>query len=111
MTKSPAHIAFAVVAALALAAVSQPAAAFAFPAQTPLACDSAGGDDCGAIQYAQSGCAAAAAAVARQMGGEVIGAPRTVQQGGQTMCVVTVLVRDPTGQRPPSRQQVTVPAR
>jgi hypothetical protein len=87
------------------------AAAVTLPVDAPLACAAGSGEYCDAIQYAQSGCAAAAAAVAREMGGEVIGAPQTVQQGGQTMCVVTILIRDPTGQRPPTRQQVTVPAR
>jgi len=61
-------------------------------------------------QVAGGGCGAAAASAAAAQGGQVIGAPRTVQQGNRTMCVVTVLIKDPTGQRPPTRRQITVPA-
>ena len=62
------------------------------------------------LRLAAGNCGAAAAAAAAAQGGQVIGAPQVVQQGGQTLCVVTVLVKDPTGQRPPTRRQVTVPA-
>lgn len=57
------------------------------------------------LVLAQSGCASAASQAAAQTGGEVIG----VQQSGN-VCVVTVLIRDPQGQRPPSRQTVRIPA-
>ena len=59
----------------------------------------------GGFAVAQSGCASAASQAAAQTGGEVIG----VQQSGN-VCVVTVLIRDPQGQRPPSRQTVRIPA-
>lgn len=62
------------------------------------------------VRYAAGSCASAAAQAAAAQGGQVIGAPRQVQQGGRTMCVVTVLVKDPTGKSPPTRRQVTVPA-
>lgn len=64
----------------------------------------------GSVQVAGGGCGAAAAAAAAAQGGQVIGAPRTVQQGNQTMCVVTVLIKDPSGKSPPTRRQITVPA-
>lgn len=80
-------------------------------ASAPLACDSRGGAYCGELRFAQSSCAAAAAAVAREMSGEVIGSPKAVERDGQTMCVVTVLIRDPDGASPPRRERVTVPAR
>lgn len=62
------------------------------------------------VVLAQAGCGAAAASAAASMGGQVVGAPQIVNQGGRTMCVVTVLIHDPSGQRPPERRQVTVPA-
>lgn len=96
----------AVLAGLAGASGPAPAAAQV----APLACIAGVDKNCGRIELVQADCGSAAARVARQHGGEVIGAPQTVTRGGQTMCVVTILIRDPSGQRPPMRKQVTVPA-
>lgn len=99
-------------AALAPAHAVMPvsAALSAVPA-APLACSGGLGDNCAPVLPVAGNCAAAAAQAAASQGGQVIGAPQMVQSGGQTMCVVTILVRDPSGQRPPERRQITVPAR
>lgn len=55
-----------------------------------------------------SGCASAASQVASQTGGQVIGV-QAANQGGQAVCVVTVLVPG-SGGGPPQRRTVTVPA-
>lgn len=62
------------------------------------------------LQLAAGSCGSAAAAAAAAQGGKVIGAPRKVKQGNQTMCIVTVLIKDPTGNSPPTRRRITVPA-
>lgn len=62
------------------------------------------------FQMAQSGCGSAASQAEAQTGGSVIGAPRLVNQGGRAVCVVTVLIKDPNGKKPPSRKNVTIPA-
>ncbi|MEO1198810.1 MAG: hypothetical protein AAFX39_06200 [Pseudomonadota bacterium] len=59
---------------------------------------------------AQASCARAVAQAERQTGGRVIGSPRTVNQGGQTICVIQLLVPDPRGVQPPMRQTVRIPA-
>ena len=64
----------------------------------------------GTLQLAAGSCGSAAAAAAAAQGGKVIGSPRKVKQGNQTMCIVTVLIKDPTGNSPPTRRQITVPA-
>jgi hypothetical protein len=64
----------------------------------------------GAVRVAGGGCGGAAAQAAAASGGQVIGAPKVVQRGGQTTCVVTVLIKDPAGKKPPTRKQITVPA-
>ncbi len=60
------------------------------------------------VRVAAGGCGAAAAQAAAQ--GQVIGAPKVVKRGNQTLCVVTVLVKDPSGRKPPTRKQITIPA-
>ena len=62
------------------------------------------------FRLVQSNCASAAARAAAQTGGQVIGAPRAVTQNGQTICVIQLLVPDPNGRQPPTRQTVRVPA-
>jgi|GEM_PF-2271465 len=62
------------------------------------------------LQVAGGGCGAAASRAAASQGGKVIGSPKAVQRGGRTVCVVTVLIKDPKGKKPPTRRQVTVPA-
>ncbi|MCT8971199.1 hypothetical protein [Microbaculum marinisediminis] len=64
----------------------------------------------GPMRLAGGGCGAAAAQAAAAQGGQVIGAPRVVQRGNRTLCVVTVLIKDPSGRKPPTRKQITVPA-
>ncbi|TCT08694.1 hypothetical protein EDC22_1086 [Tepidamorphus gemmatus] len=96
------------VSALAIMPVADAPSAVAAPA---LACGDGVGDNCAPVRLASGNCAAAAAQAAAAQGGQVIGAPLVVQSGGQTLCVVTILVRDPSGQRPPERRQITIPAR
>ena len=60
-------------------------------------------------EAAAGGCGAAAAQAAAQYGGQVIGT-KAVNQGGRQVCVVTLLIKDPTGSRPASRKTVTVAA-
>lgn len=55
----------------------------------------------------QSGCMAVASQVASQEGGQVAGT-RMVDRQGTKICVVTVLVPDPSGSRPPRRKVVEV---
>ena len=62
------------------------------------------------MRLAGDGCGTAAAQAAAAQGGQVIGAPRVVQRGNRTLCVVTVLIKDPSGRKPPTRKQITVPA-
>jgi hypothetical protein len=118
------HTLMMIVAALAIAGASSVSASTG----GALACPTGLGENCTApgveasesltplpappapVQFAAGNCGSAAAAAAAAQGGQVIGAPQAVQQGGQTVCVVTVLIKDPTGQRPPTRRQVTVPA-
>ena len=115
------HTLMTMVAALAIAAASPVSASTG----GALACPTGLGDTCAApgveatesllvrpapLQFAAGNCGSAAAAAAAAQGGQVIGAPQMVQQGNQTLCVVTVLIKDPTGQTPPTRRQVTVPA-
>lgn len=57
-----------------------------------------------------NGCGSAASQAEAQTGGTVIGSPKLVDQGGRKVCVVTVLISDPSGTRPPSRKTVTVAA-
>lgn len=59
------------------------------------------------IELAQGGCSAAAAQAAAQSGGQVLSV-QTSQQGGRTVCIVTVLVPGRDGSRP-RRQTITVP--
>ncbi len=63
-----------------------------------------------AVRVAGGGCGGAAAQAAASQGGQVIGSPKVVKRGNKTMCVVTVLIKDPKGKKPPTRRQVTVPA-
>jgi|FEC22Drversion2_1045045.scaffolds.fasta_scaffold00075_90 hypothetical protein len=99
-------------AALAPAhAVMPVSAALSAHPTVPLACGDGLGDNCAPVRIVSGSCAAAAAQAAAAQGGQVIGAPQVVQSGGQTLCVVTILVRDPSGQRPPERRQITIPAR
>jgi hypothetical protein len=63
-----------------------------------------------AVRLAGGGCGGAAAQAAASQGGQVIGSPKVVKRGNKTMCVVTVLIKDPKGKKPPTRRQVTVPA-
>ena len=60
------------------------------------------------LELAQAGCAAAARQAAAQTGGQVIGSPRMVNENGQTICVIQLLVSDPNGQNPPTRQTVRI---
>jgi hypothetical protein len=62
------------------------------------------------VEMAAGGCGAAAAQAAARSGGQVIGSPKAIKKGNRTMCVVTVLIKDPKGKKPPTRKQVTVPA-
>jgi len=68
------------------------------------------GPDVPAVRLAGGGCGGAAAQAAASQGGKVIGSPKVVKRGNKTMCVVTVLIKDPKGKKPPTRRQVTVPA-
>ncbi len=68
------------------------------------------GPDTPAVRLAGGGCGGAAAQAAASQGGQVIGSPKVVKRGNKTMCVVTVLIKDPKGKKPPTRRQVTVPA-
>lgn len=61
----------------------------------------------GAIQVAQADCYAVGEQVAAQNGGTLAKAS-AAQQGGQTVCVIVVLVPGKDGQRP-RRIQVVVP--
>jgi hypothetical protein len=104
----------ATVSTIFLAVLLWASAAVAAPAY-PLACAGGLGENCAAgqpapMEFAAGGCGAAAAAAAASQGGQVIGSPQMIQQGNRTVCVVTVLIKDPTGQRPPTRRQITVPA-
>ncbi|WP_019996459.1 hypothetical protein [Aureimonas ureilytica] len=56
---------------------------------------------------AQGGCSAAAAEAAAQTGGQVLSV-QMAEQGGRTVCVVTVLVPARDGSRP-RRQTITIP--
>ncbi len=56
---------------------------------------------------AQGGCSAAAAQAAAQSGGQVLSV-QIADQGGRTVCVVTVLVPARDGSRP-RRQTITIP--
>ena len=56
---------------------------------------------------AQGGCSAAAAQAAAQSGGQVLSV-QISEQGGRTVCVVTVLVPARDGSRP-RRQTITIP--
>lgn len=60
------------------------------------------------LVLAQGGCASAAAQAQSQTGGQVIRAQMSTQ-GGQKVCVVTVLVSDPSGAKPATRKTVTIP--
>ncbi|MEM6617478.1 MAG: hypothetical protein AAGA88_04490 [Pseudomonadota bacterium] len=55
-------------------------------------------------------CSSAVRQAEAQTGGQAIGSPRAQQSGGRTVCVVTVLITDPSGKSPPSRRTVSVPA-
>lgn len=63
--------------------------------------------DAGTMEFAQGGCSAAAAQAAAESGGQVLSV-QVVDRGGQTVCVVTVLVPGRDGSRP-RRQTITVP--
>lgn len=63
--------------------------------------------DDGMLEFAQGGCSAAAAQAAAESGGQVLSV-QVVDRGGQTVCVVTVLVPGRDGSRP-RRQTITVP--
>ncbi|WP_062113822.1 hypothetical protein [Aureimonas sp. AU40] len=56
---------------------------------------------------AQGGCSSAAAQAAAQTGGQVLSV-QISEQGGRTVCVVTVLVPARDGSRP-RRQTITIP--
>lgn len=62
----------------------------------------------GAVLVAQADCYAVGEQVAAQNGGQLAKAS-PAQQGGQTVCVIVVLVPGKDGQRP-RRVQVVVPA-
>ena len=59
------------------------------------------------VRLAQDSCSAAALEAAAQTGGQVLSVSMT-QKGGQTVCVVTVLIPGHSGDRP-RRTTVTVP--
>jgi hypothetical protein len=59
------------------------------------------------ILLAQGGCSAAAQQAAAQTGGQVLSV-QTAQRGGQTVCVVTVLIPARDGDRP-RRTTITIP--
>ncbi len=58
------------------------------------------------VRVAQGGCSAAAAQAAAQSGGQVLSV-QTAERGGQTVCIVTVLVPARDGERP-RRQTITI---
>jgi len=58
-------------------------------------------------EIAQGGCSAAASQAAAQSGGQILSV-QTAQRGGQTVCIVTVLIPAQDGNRP-RRQTITVP--
>lgn len=58
-------------------------------------------------QYAQADCSAAASQAAAQTGGQVLSVQAS-NQGGQTVCVVTVLIPGEGGERP-RRTTITIP--
>lgn len=91
-------------AALVLLALGVNGAAAAYPA--------AGGPypraaALGEVLVAQGGCSAAAQQAAAQSGGQVLSV-QTADRGGQTVCIVTVLVPAQDGNRP-RRQTITIP--
>lgn len=59
------------------------------------------------IVLAQAGCSAAAQQAAAQTGGQVLSV-QTAQRGGQTVCIVTVLIPARDGDRP-RRTTITIP--
>lgn len=59
------------------------------------------------LQLAQADCSAAAAQAAAQTGGQVLSVSAS-NQGGQTVCVVTVLIPGQGGERP-RRTTITLP--
>ena len=61
----------------------------------------------GRYEIAQGGCSAAASQAAAQSGGQILSV-QTAQRGGQTVCIVTVLIPAQDGNRP-RRQTITVP--
>lgn len=58
------------------------------------------------VLVAQGGCSAAAREAAQQSGGQVLSV-QTANQGGRTVCVVTVLIPAQDGNRP-RRQTITI---
>lgn len=60
----------------------------------------------GEVRVAQGGCSAAAREAAQQSGGQVLSV-QTSNQGGRTVCIVTVLIPAQDGERP-RRQTITI---
>ncbi len=58
------------------------------------------------VRLVQGGCSAAAREAAQQSGGQVLSV-QTANQGGRTVCVVTVLIPAQDGNRP-RRQTITI---
>ncbi|WP_062208220.1 hypothetical protein [Aureimonas sp. AU12] len=98
------HFRRTTIAFLTLAAVTVPASAGWLPSpfETAPRLESAE-----TVRMAQSGCSAAAAQAAAQSGGQVLSV-QTAQRGGQTVCIVTVLIPAQDGNRP-RRQTITIP--